>query len=86
MKVTIPYGKKDVVEVEIPDKNLIGVYETQEGEPIKNEKEAFERVLNKPLGTKPLAEIAENKKNAVIAITDHSRPNIEKKALPFIIK
>lgn len=84
--VRIPYGKNDFLNLKVPVKNLIGIYSAKEGIPIviEKEKETIEKVFNNPIGTKPLAEMAKNKKNAMIAITDASRPNIERKVLPIL--
>lgn len=84
--VTIPYGRNDHVSVEIPEENLIGIFKPKESKPLINEEEAIKEALLEPVGTLPLKELAKGRKNAAIAITDASRPNIERKVLPFIIQ
>jgi len=84
--VVIPYGRKDQISVEIPEENLIGIFRPRDGKPIINEEEAIQEVLLRPIDTPPLKELAIGKKSAAIAITDASRPNIEKKVLPLIIQ
>lgn len=84
--VHIKYGREDYVSVEIPEENLVGIFKSKKGEPIIDEKQAIQEVLLKPIGVSPLKELAKGKKSAAIAITDASRPNIEKKVLPLIIE
>jgi len=83
--IKVPYGKKDFLDLKVPEKNLIGVYSAKEGEPIKEEKKAIEKALSNPIGTLPLTELAKNKKDAMIAINDASRPNIQIKVLPILV-
>lgn len=84
--VTIPYGRKDHISVDIPEENLIGVFKPNNGKLVINEEEAIQKALLRPFNTPPLRELAKGKKSAAIAITDASRPNIEKKILPLIIQ
>ena len=84
--VVIPYGRKDHISVDIPEENFIGIFRPRDGKPIINEEEAIQEVLLRPIDTPPLKELAIGKKSAAIAITDASRPNIEKKVLPLIIQ
>ena len=84
--VNIPYGRKDHISVEIPEENLIGIFKPKDGKPITNEEEAIQEALLSPINTSSLKELAIGKKSAAIAITDASRPNIEKKILPLIIQ
>ncbi|MGM0603707.1 MAG: nickel-dependent lactate racemase [Bacillota bacterium] len=86
MEVKIPYGKNEYVPVDIPEKNLIGVFDVEEKEKIKDTAGAVKKALENPVKADSLKKIAEGRKNVVIAITDHSRPNIEKIALPIIVE
>ena len=84
--VTIPYGRKEHLSVEVPEENLIGIFKPKANKPLMNEEEVIQEALLKPVGTLPLNRLAIGKKSAAIAITDASRPNIERKVLPFIIQ
>lgn len=84
--VKIPYGKNGFLNLEIPEENLIGVFTSKKGDPILDEKQAIQRALSNPIDVPPLIELAKKKKSAVIAITDASRPNIEKKVLSLVIE
>lgn len=84
--VQIKYGREDYVSVEIPEENLVGIFKPKNGKPIIDEEQAIQKVLDKPIGVSSLKELVRGKKSAAIAITDASRPNIEKKVLPLIIQ
>jgi nickel-dependent lactate racemase len=84
--IQIPYGKKNYIKLKVPNNNLIGIFKPKKSEPIIAEKHAIQKALSKPIGVSPLKELAKGKKNATIAITDASRPNIERKILPIIIE
>lgn len=84
--VQIKYGREDYVSVEIPEENLVGIFKPKNGKPIIDEEQAIQKALDKPIGVSSLKELVRGKKSAAIAITDASRPNIEKKILPLIIQ
>jgi len=77
--VVIPYGRKDHISVDIPEENSIGIFRPRDGKPIIDEEQAIQKALDKPIGVSSLKELVRGKKSAAIAITDASRPNIEKK-------
>ena len=86
-KIKVNYGRKDYINLEIPEENLIGIYSPPDiHKPSINEEKEIESALCNPIGSRPLTELAKGKKNAIIAITDASRPNVEKKVLPLIVK
>jgi nickel-dependent lactate racemase len=67
MKFTLPYDKK-TIDVEIDDRNLIGVLESKvEGyKPAGSQEELIEASLDSPIGSPKLEELAKGKKNIVI--------------------
>lgn len=77
--VQIKYGREDYVSVEIPEENLVGIFKPKNGKPIIDEEQAIQKALDKPIGVSSLKELVRGKKSVAIAITDASRPNIEKK-------
>lgn len=86
MEIKIPYGRKEHITVTVPKHNLVGVFSSPGPAPLKDEHYAIAESLACPCERAPLNELAKNKKNAVIAVTDYSRPNIESKVLPYLVK
>lgn len=73
MRLTLDYGKTGL-EVEIPDKNVVGPLELQPTVPLETPGEALRAVLENPTGAAPLAELARGKRSACILICDITRP------------
>jgi lactate racemase len=86
MKITLDYGKTGL-DVTIPDERMIAPpLAIQSVEPLFNPEGALEAALMKPLGSKPLAELARGKKTACIVICDITRPVPNKLILPAILR
>lgn len=73
MRITLDYNKSGL-EVEIPDKNLVGPLEMQPVDPLADPEAELERLLAEPIGTPPLLELARGKQSACILICDVTRP------------
>lgn len=84
MKVSIPYGRKHL-EAELEDKNLLGVYTSSVPAPASDPVAEVERALDAPIGSLKLEELAAGKRNAVIIISDHTRPVPSKVMLPSML-
>lgn len=80
----IPFDKKEI-EIEIPDKNLIGVLEPNYVQPLDNPLEEVKRAIKSPVNSKPLAEIAGGKQKVAIVITDITRPSPDHILVPPVI-
>ena len=65
------YGDKDL-QLDFPDTWDVSVYEMEDTREISQED--IRKVLNNPIGTSTIQEIARGKGNAVIAVEDISRP------------
>ena len=86
MKVTLKYGYEGL-EIDIPvTENFKGVIYPEEPEVIKNPQEELIKALKNPINSKPLHEIAKGKKDAVILISDKTRPVPNRIILPPILK
>ena len=85
MLVKLDYGKSGLM-VELPDANLLGVLGLSPAPPLPNPTEAVEAALAAPLGTRPLARLAEGRRDAVIVICDITRPVPNKTLLPPILR
>ncbi|MDK2855248.1 MAG: lactate racemase [Bacillota bacterium] len=86
MRVELLYGKGGTVPLNVPDANLAGVYSAKERLPLADPHGAVQEALRNPVGARPLAEICRGKKTACIAITDASRPNIERVVMPVLLE
>ena len=84
MKVSIPYGRKHL-EAELEDKNLLGVYTSSVPAPASDPVAEVERALDAPIGSFKLEELAAGKRNAVIIISDHTRPVPSKVMIPSML-
>lgn len=84
MKIRIPYGN-GYQETELRRDAVL--LESRVNE-LRNEKDADEIVrsaMANPIGSKPLSELAAGKKNAVVIISDHTRPVPSKQILPHML-
>jgi nickel-dependent lactate racemase len=86
-KVKIPYNKR-FLEVELPDKNLIGILESKaHAFKVENtQEEIVNEALDNPIGSVKLEELVKGKKNIVIITSDHTRPVPSKITMPILLK
>lgn len=85
MRIKMDYGKTGLM-VDLPNDKVIGPLEIKNAIPIANQSQAIFDALANPIGSKPLAEIANGKKTACILICDITRPVPNKVILPQILK
>lgn len=86
MKIEVPYSKVHW-NIEIPDKNLVGVLES-EASKFKVKESQIKIVndaLDHPIGSKKLEELVIGKKNMVIITSDHTRPVPSHITLPIML-
>lgn len=86
-KLKIPYHKK-MVEIEIDNKNLVGVLESkaEEFKPTLSQEEIVEKALDNPIESESLEQLVEGKKNMVIITSDHTRPVPSKITMPILLR
>lgn len=84
MHVKLPYGLKKV-DVEIPDKNFMGIIEPRNVPGLHDVNSKIKEVLRSPIGTPPLAKIVKPDFKVTIVATDISRPCPDRIILPLII-
>jgi nickel-dependent lactate racemase len=84
MRITLEYGKTGL-EVELPDLNVVGPLAIQPVPPLADPLAALRHKLAHPTGSLPLAELAQGKKTACIAICDITRPVPNSLLLPPIL-
>ena len=83
----IPYGKKWLEFPEGLNAEILIPQTSQAGSKSEAEEEAIvQAAMAAPIGSQPLYKIAEGIKNAVIIISDHTRPVPSKRILPSMLK
>lgn len=83
-KVKIPYGRK-CIEFSVPDDNLIGVYSPQDFPAVADLKNEILRALHKPIGTKPVRELARGAEKVVIVADDNTRLTPTDRIIPVLL-
>lgn len=86
-KIKIPYHKK-MLEIEIADKNLLGILESkaEEFKPTISQEEIVEKALDNPIESERLENLVKGKKNMVIITSDHTRPVPSKITMPILLR
>ncbi|MEX1094520.1 MAG: nickel-dependent lactate racemase [Planctomycetales bacterium] len=73
MRITLDYARGGL-DVEIPERNLVGPLEIQAVEPLADPAAALAEKLARPTASPPLAELARGKRTACVLICDITRP------------
>ena len=84
MKVKLAYGKEGLT-VELPDKNVVKILTLKDFPAIENPEKAVFDKLQSPVGSLPLAELAQGKETACIVVSDITRPVPNKVIVPPIL-
>ncbi|MFC1541033.1 nickel-dependent lactate racemase [Candidatus Latescibacterota bacterium] len=71
---------------EIPDKNLIGVFEAGQKKPSSPPENIIRKALDNPIGSPPLSELAKKAKNVLILCDDNTRYTPAYLLLPHVIE
>jgi len=85
MPIAMPYGP-GTLDVEVPEQNILAILEPPVVAPVAAIEDAIRASLISPLGTKPLGQLVRPGMKVSIAISDASRPNIEKWILPVVLE
>jgi nickel-dependent lactate racemase len=85
MKIHLAYGKQGL-DVEVPDRNLVKVLTLGTTAPLSNPDASIAQLLLSPIGSRPLAELAQNAKTVCIAVCDITRPVPNRLLLPPMLK
>lgn len=83
MRVKFPYGEQ-FAPVEIPDENLLGVFEPEPHEPARDIEECVRHTLEHPIASPRLSELAKGKKTALIISDDYTRQTPVQVMIPLI--
>jgi lactate racemase len=73
MQVRFDYGREGL-DVTLPDDLAVSVLEPAKGVPLAGPSKAVAAALAAPIGTPPLAELARRRRDAVVVISDKTRP------------
>lgn len=84
MHLTLDYGRTGL-PVTLPDDRVIGPLAIRDVPLLAYPQFAIENAIAQPIGTKPLAELARNKKDACVVICDITRPVPNQLILPPIL-
>lgn len=85
MRVKLDYGR-DGLEVELPDERVEAVLGLHPVVPAPDPDAAVRSALASPVGTPPLAELAQGRRSACILISDITRPVPNRLILPPILE
>jgi len=73
MQIRLDYGRTGL-DVELPADLRLSIVEPAKGVPLADPRAAIAAALAQPLGTRPLAELARGRRDAVVVISDKTRP------------
>jgi len=73
MIVHFPYPPTDYPPVEIPESNLLGIFEPRESEAVSDVEAAVREAIDAPIGSPEIAKIASGKRSALIIADDYTR-------------
>ncbi|HTY36113.1 MAG TPA: nickel-dependent lactate racemase [Bacteroidota bacterium] len=85
MNIHLAYGK-DGLDIEVPEKNLVGVLTHATATPLSDAAGSIENALRTPIESPALGELARNVRSACIAVCDITRPVPNKQLLPPILR
>lgn len=83
-RVRLRYGKGSI-EVDIPEKNLMGIIEPKELPRAVDEIKEINEAIKNPINSKKISEIVKNKEKVVIIVSDITRPTPSSKILPPLL-
>jgi len=85
MRVNLAYGKTGL-QVDLPDRSVRHVLEMPQLPPVTDPQAAMATALAEPIGTAPLAELAAGRRDAVIVVSDITRPVPNSVLLPPLLQ
>lgn len=86
VEIKLPYGSGHL-PLDVPDENLVGVFEPRFSKGvIQTEEEIVRSALEQPLGSPRLAELAASARKVVVISSDHTRPLPSRITLPLLLR
>lgn len=84
MEISFPYP--DIETLEIPDKNLIGVFSPSTLKVDKSEEEIIKEALYQPIGSPPLSKRLKGRERVLVLVDDYTRTTPTQKILPLLME
>src|SRR5437016_560977 len=84
MRFKLEYGRTGLV-VDLPEKHLVRSLAYKNAPAVPNAEAAIRQAIERPIGSKPLAELARGRRDACVVICDVTRPVPNKLILPQIL-
>ena len=84
MQIGVKYGR-GFLDVDVPDQNLAGILTIKHQNPIRCPETTVQEVIESPINSLPLAQLAQGQSSACIIISDITRPVPNKVILPPIL-
>jgi nickel-dependent lactate racemase len=84
LHISFPY--RDINPLEIPDKNLLGIFSPTTVQIEKSEEEIVEEAFLHPIGSEPLSKMLRGCKNLLILTDDYTRTTPVQKVLPQLMR
>jgi nickel-dependent lactate racemase len=81
--IRFPYD--DVKPLNVPDRNMMGVFSPPPREAAQTEEEILASALSSPIGVPRLADALKGKRRIMIVSDDHHRPTPVRTMLPFVL-
>ena len=85
MNIQIPYGRSGM-DIEVPDKNLIGIFEAELPPAAPDQAAEVRRALDEVTGSEPLEKLAAEAESCVIIASDHTRPVPSRILIPEMLR
>ncbi len=73
MRIEFPYNQSDFPPVDVPDENLLGVFEPQAFEPVPDVRASVLDAIERPIASPTIEELARGKRRALILSDDYTR-------------
>lgn len=83
-EIKIPCGK-NFLSAQVPESELLGIFHAALPQAAPDPDDEVKRAMESPIDSPPLSELARGKKNAVIIISDHTRPVPSCHILPLML-
>ena len=84
MRISFPYPK--INPVDVPKKNLLGIFSPSILKIKETEKEIVEKAFSQPIGSEPLSQILKGYKNVLIVVDDYTRTTPVQTILPRLLE
>jgi nickel-dependent lactate racemase len=82
----LPFGYRQKVEFDIPDKNLTYYVERRKLPSVPNVRDSVAEAVKKPIGMPPLSKLAKRGDKVVVLVDDLTRPTPQNEVLPPVLE